>query len=204
MLPSDFDIFSPLTKHPVVHPEPGERRRPAPSRLRPLVLVVGEHEVEAAAVDVEARAEKRRRIAEHSMCQPGRPSPQGLGQTARPAWRPSTGRSRAATPSLAGLDPRARDERVRPLAARARRSPRSARRGSRRRRPTRRPGPRSTSARSARRSRRRLGRARLGSGRPGRAGRVLDVRVGVTRRDDSVGRDALLVARARRSCRRRR
>jgi hypothetical protein len=48
--------------------------------LGDLVLVVGEDEVLAAAVDVEGLAEVLPLMAEHSMCQPGRPRPHGLSQ----------------------------------------------------------------------------------------------------------------------------
>src|SRR5581483_4104916 len=44
-------------QHPVVHPDPGELTAGAP-RLRDLVLVVRENEVEPAAVDLEDRAEE--------------------------------------------------------------------------------------------------------------------------------------------------
>ena len=47
------------------------------ARLRELVLVMREDEVEAAAVDLEAGPRSFSAIAEHSMCQPGRPRPHG-------------------------------------------------------------------------------------------------------------------------------
>ena len=59
-----------------MHPDPRERVAERP-RLRELVLVVREDEVEPAAVDLELGPERFSAIAEHSMCQPGRPRPQG-------------------------------------------------------------------------------------------------------------------------------
>ena len=59
-----------------MHPDPRELVAER-ERLRELVLVVREHEVEPAAVDLEDGAEASSAIAEHSMCQPGRPRPQG-------------------------------------------------------------------------------------------------------------------------------
>ena len=58
-LPSDFDIFSPPSPsdHSVVHPDPRELVADR-ERLRDLVLVVREHEVESAAVDLEHRPER--------------------------------------------------------------------------------------------------------------------------------------------------
>ena len=81
MFPADFDIFSPVElEQPVVGPDVGEAVPERP-RLGELVLVVGEDEVEPAAVDLERRARAvSSAITEHSMCQPGRPSPQGEGQ----------------------------------------------------------------------------------------------------------------------------
>ena len=78
-LPSDFDIFSPSTcRKPLciqTLAQCGLGMRAA--ALRDLVLVVREDQVDAAAVDVERRAQQCLDIAEHSMCQPGRPRPQG-------------------------------------------------------------------------------------------------------------------------------
>lgn len=48
--------------------------------LRDFALVVREHEVHAAAVDVELLPEVLLPITEHSRCQPGKPSPHGEGQ----------------------------------------------------------------------------------------------------------------------------
>ena len=59
MLPSDLAIFSDAhLHHAVVHPD--ARQRPPPGRLglRDLVLVVGEHQVRAAAVDLEVGAQQ--------------------------------------------------------------------------------------------------------------------------------------------------
>ena len=44
--------------HAVVHPDPGQLLPARGARLGGLVLVVGEHEVRAAAVDVEADAQQ--------------------------------------------------------------------------------------------------------------------------------------------------
>ena len=63
-------------EHPVVHPDARELAA-ARARLRELVLVVREDEVEPAAVDLERAPRNFSAIAEHSMCQPGRPRPQG-------------------------------------------------------------------------------------------------------------------------------
>ena len=46
-------------EHPVVHPDPRQRLPARGERLRRLVLVVREHEVDAAAVDVELHAQQR-------------------------------------------------------------------------------------------------------------------------------------------------
>ena len=54
--------------------------------LGALVLVVREHEVVAAAVEVEALAEDRSDIAEHSMCQPGRPGPTATPTSGSPGF----------------------------------------------------------------------------------------------------------------------
>jgi hypothetical protein len=58
------------------------------ARLRLLVLVVREAQVDAAAVDVELRPEVLAAIAEHSMCQPGRPGPTASARTRSPARPP--------------------------------------------------------------------------------------------------------------------
>ena len=69
----------------VVHPELRERRVAGRAALRDLVLVVRELEVHAAAVDVELLGpSSATAIAEHSMCQPGRPAPQGESQAGSP------------------------------------------------------------------------------------------------------------------------
>ena len=99
-LPRLFDIFSPSTcRNPLCIQTLAMRfAAEGAAGLGDLVLVVGEDEVDAAAVDVERVAAPDRRtaspppngsnsfaidIAEHSMCQPGRPGvamPAGLGQ----------------------------------------------------------------------------------------------------------------------------
>ena len=64
-----------------MHPEARQRGAVVQAAaLRDLVLMVREHEVETAAMDVERDPEMLLAIAEHSMCQPGRPRPQGLSQ----------------------------------------------------------------------------------------------------------------------------
>ncbi len=86
--------------HPVVHPEPRQLPPARRAGLGGLVLVVGKHEVRATSVDVEADAERSSAIAEHSMCQPGRPvPPRRLPPGVLPRLvAPSTARSRADPP----------------------------------------------------------------------------------------------------------
>ncbi len=69
-------------QHAVVQPKPRERvAAMGADALGNLVFVVREDQIETAAVDVESLAEFGiSLIAEHSMCQPGRPRPQGLSQ----------------------------------------------------------------------------------------------------------------------------
>ena len=50
------------------------------ARLGDLVFVVRKDQVEAAAVYLEDSPRSAALIAEHSMCQPGRPMPHGLSQ----------------------------------------------------------------------------------------------------------------------------
>ena len=66
--------------HPVVHPDPGERDAPGRLGLGDLVLVVGEDEVEPPPWIAKSAPSSFSAIAEHSMCQPGRPGPQGESQ----------------------------------------------------------------------------------------------------------------------------
>ena len=74
-----------LGEQAVVHPVRGERLAGVRLGLGQLVLVVREDQVEPAAVDVEvARRGSFMLMAEHSMCQPGRPGPQGLSQAGSP------------------------------------------------------------------------------------------------------------------------
>ena len=58
--------------------------------LRDLVLVMRKHEIDAAAMDVElSRRDASSAMAEHSMCQPGRPGaamPAGDGQDGSPGF----------------------------------------------------------------------------------------------------------------------
>ena len=156
-------------QHPVVHPD--ARERPAErSRLRDLVLVVREHEVEPAAVDLELRAEVLLRH-DRALDVPARAAdaPRATPTTCpRPACSPSRARSRA-DPPCARSAPAPRPD---PAAGRSDgRTRGTARRGSTRRRPTRtrRPARRAPrSSRSARRrsrppsARRPAGRARAG------------------------------------------
>ena len=151
MLPTDFDIFSVgELEHPVVRPEAGElaARRRATGRAR------------SRGAGSAGRARRRgsrtpgprcfSAIAEHSMCQPGRPSPQGEGHEVsscgfvafqRAKSRGSSFRSLGSWATMSsGFAPesepysgQARDAEVdvaRPTRtrARARRAPRSARR----------------------------------------------------------------------------
>ena len=65
----------------IVHPVAGQRLAVQRLRLRHLALVMRENEVAATAVNVDrARPRNLCTIVEHSICQPGRPFPQGLGQ----------------------------------------------------------------------------------------------------------------------------
>jgi hypothetical protein len=66
----------------VVHPHVDEAVAVGTLALRDLVLVVRELQVHAAAVDVEVLTQQAHDIAEHSMCQPGRPAPKGLAHFA--------------------------------------------------------------------------------------------------------------------------
>jgi hypothetical protein len=59
----------------VVHPGLHKGRAAGPFALRDLVLMVRELQVHAAAVDVEGSPSSAQLMAEHSMCQPGRPGP---------------------------------------------------------------------------------------------------------------------------------
>ena len=80
MFPTDLAIFSPSSSSIplcIQMRASGAAGRP---RLGGLVLVVREDEVDATAVDVEPDAQQASAIAEHSMCQPGRPRPHGVSQ----------------------------------------------------------------------------------------------------------------------------
>ena len=149
-LPSDFDIFSPSTfSIAVVHPVARELVAGADG-LRDLVLVVREHEVAAAAVDVEAVAEdlQRHRRALDVPARAG-PGPTATPTAARPAWPPSTARSRP------GCACARRRRRARP---RSRAAPRACGATARRTRAASRPG--STRPGPRRRTRGRSRRAR--------------------------------------------
>jgi hypothetical protein len=151
-LPSDFDIFCPRPVSIRCAARCGRRScRGGRSALGDLVLVVRELQVDAAAVDVEGLAQDaRRHMAEHSMCQPGRPRPQGLSQPGSSGRRlPQHEVHRVA---LVGrdLDAGAGDHVVERAAATARRTRRSCRpRTGRGPRPRRR-GPGRSASRSSR------------------------------------------------------
>ena len=74
LLPSDLLIFSPavVIQALCIQSVANSCRPPGTG---PAVLVVREAQVDAAAVDVEGSPRYFRAIAEHSMCQPGRPAP---------------------------------------------------------------------------------------------------------------------------------
>ena len=120
-----------------VEPRPDERQAGRRLALGDLVLVVREDEVHAAGVDVERRSEVGMLIAEHSMCQPGRPArwrcPTRLAGLAGPSTARSRGRrpcrSRRPRPARPRAAPRGR---VGPAGRRPART-RSGRRSSRRR-----------------------------------------------------------------------
>jgi hypothetical protein len=57
------------------------------ARLGDLVFMVREDQVEPAAMNIEVVAEIGGAIAEHSICQPGRPLPHGLSQPGSSAGR---------------------------------------------------------------------------------------------------------------------
>ena len=155
-LPSDFDIFSPPTSTQPLCPVLGEGTSDGDG-LGPLVLVVGELEVEAAAVQVEAVAEQVERHHD------------ALGVPARPAVAPGRRPRRLARLGLlpqreverrallvVRLDPRAGAQRVERLAGQQPVvRPRSARREVDARRSSRRPRRSSSSCRPARPSGRR-------------------------------------------------
>jgi hypothetical protein len=88
-LPSDFDILRAVhVEHAVVQPEAGEGRAAMRAfALRDFVLVVRELQVDAAAWMSMVSPNVASHIAEHSMCQPGRPRPQGESQPGRSGGR---------------------------------------------------------------------------------------------------------------------
>jgi hypothetical protein len=113
-LPSDLLIFSPFTSsmplctQTLAKPAAGE----GAAGLRDLVLMMREDQVIAAAMNVEILAEMRQDIAEHSICQPGRPRPQGL--TPSPADLRVDGFHSTKSPGIAligrDIHPRAGDQ----------------------------------------------------------------------------------------------
>jgi len=78
-----------------VEPVPDEGLARHRLGLGGLALVVGEHEVPAAAVDVEGDPSSRSASAEHSMCHPGGPGPSATPRPARREARAARARSRA-------------------------------------------------------------------------------------------------------------
>ena len=82
MLPTDFAIFSsPKLDHAVVHPDPGERL----AARRPRVCAIsfswcGKTRSMPPPWMSKSSPRSSSAIAEHSMCQPGRPRPQGESQ----------------------------------------------------------------------------------------------------------------------------
>ena len=137
MLPTDFAIFSsPSSTIPLCIQIRASGVPARGERLRRLVLVVGEDEVDAAAVDLELDApSSASAIAEHSMCQPGRPRPQGASHAVS-----SNGFCAFQSAKSSGSSLRRRPRRPRPgpsrrrRGARARRTRAASARGSRRRR----------------------------------------------------------------------
>ena len=118
MLPSDLDIFSPREpQHAVVHPDAREALARG-LRLRALVLVVREDQVEAAAVDVEVLAELRvrhRRALDVPAGPPAAPGRVPGRVLIRLVGLPEREVERRAL-ALARLDARAGDQLVGPLA----------------------------------------------------------------------------------------
>ena len=100
-LPSDFDIFCSSTMQVLdVEPEARERLAGRAFALRNLVLVVREHEVDAAGVDVDRRLAEQPQRHRRALEVPARPPGADAelpGRLARLAW-PSTARSRARPP----------------------------------------------------------------------------------------------------------
>ena len=151
MLPTDFAIFSPVAlDHPVVHPDRGQLVPARGPRLRGLVLVVGEERGPSRRRGCRSRRRAASSaIAEHSMCQPGRPraprrSPRRCPRPPCCAFQSakSSGSSLQSAPSTPSPWSMCVDVAVRQLAVA--RGPSA--RGSRRRPRPRRRGPRSISA----------------------------------------------------------
>ena len=212
MLPTDFDIFSVgHLDHPVVHPDPRQRHPAGRLGLGDLVLVVGKTRSEPPPWIAKSVPSSFSAIAEHSMCQPGRPSPQGEGQPVSSSALRAFQSAKSSGSSFSDCGARllalvhlvgvavgelavaveAADPEVDVAAglvgvAAPRSAPRSARRSRRssRRPAARRPGGR---ARAGRCPRRRRGSSRAASsvrGHPGLARRVVDLVVDVGDVDD--------------------
>ena len=122
MLPNRFDIFSPPdVEELAVQPDPGEQLLAGVgAALGDLVLMVREDQVHRRRHGCPARPYPSRRrmsssaIAEHSMCQPGRPRPNGASQAAPTASSSGSRRlpkhevARVLLGVLVGADPLAR------------------------------------------------------------------------------------------------
>ncbi len=92
-LPSDLDIFSRST---ITIPSASSNSHTGHRAHRwtgQFLLVVREHQVRTAAVDIKVVTSCLQFIAEHSMCQPGRPAPQETASSVRPLSTFSTERS---------------------------------------------------------------------------------------------------------------
>ena len=137
-LPSDLLIFSPAVVIQALCSQYDANGRPGRARLGLLVLVVGEAQVDAAAVDVEGGAEV---LAGHrrALDVPARDAPDPTARATRrsaarsPSSSPSTARSRGGPACRAGRR-RRRAPCPRPSGGSARRRPASSARRSRRRR----------------------------------------------------------------------
>ncbi len=114
--PSDLLIFSPSTSTQPLWAQWRAKARPARDGLGPLVLVVGELEVQAARVEVEVLAEQLERHDHALGVPPGPPGAEGRAHSVRPASRLPQGEVERRTLLLVGLDAGARAQRVEGLA----------------------------------------------------------------------------------------
>ena len=101
MLPVDLAIFAPpIWRWAQCSQVRDERLAGRGLALGDLVLVVREDQVDAAGVDVERLARGAAMlIAEHSMCQPGRPGPIAVSHDGSPGFGPFQ-RAKSRTSSL--------------------------------------------------------------------------------------------------------